>query len=162
MFKLLQPRIQPPHPCLFHGISSRAIWQGKLELGSLCSWKRQSGFTVPCSATAGTPVQRARAGSRPGKHWSFLIQIDLASNGTERGHALSSLCFGVSSIWLKVRVWGWDCQKLLTGVKACTSRTWILPQPLNPGLPWVWHSCLGCGAVLNAEAKEQAEWRSSQ
>lgn len=35
MFTLLNPCVQPWHLCSFHTISSRTIWQGKLELGSV-------------------------------------------------------------------------------------------------------------------------------
>lgn len=115
-----------------------------------------------CSATAGTPTQRVRVENQPGKHWSLLIQISLASNSTEREHALPSHCLEVPSIWLKVRTWGWGCQKKLMGAKVRTSIAWILPQPLKPGLPWGWCWSSGCAAILNTKAKERAELRSSK
>lgn len=135
MFTLLNPCVQPWHLCSFHTISSRTIWQGKLELGSvqleevgwwLCSAPFSHGEDTQCPTVSkdGQPSRETPAPLNP--DWS-------ASNGMEGGHAMLYCCLGVSSMWLKVRTWEWDCQKIMMGMTACTFRAWILPQPLNPG-----------------------------
>jgi len=160
------------------GVCNTCEWEGPLQG---CSWGHLCGrrtLEVPAAGvlmsgamsepglqrktTVGTSMQWARVGSWPGKHQSLLIQISLASNGTEREHALSSQCLEVSYIWLRRRTQEMDCQKVLMRVRAHASRAWILPQPLNPGLPWVLRWSSGCAAILDTKAKEWAELRSTE
>lgn len=77
-FKLLNPCVQPWHLCSFCTISSRTIWQGKIELGSVqleeVGWHCSAPFShggdtqCPVVSEAGQPNKETSAPFNP--DWS--------------------------------------------------------------------------------------------
>lgn len=67
MFKLLNLCVQPWHLCSFHTISSRTIWQGKLELGSVQLEEVQWSCSAPFSHGGDTQRPTVSEGGQPSR-----------------------------------------------------------------------------------------------